>query len=258
MLKAAIEKIIYKEQNKGVTFLEMLEVKNYMRYIVTACVTFLRFNLFNEMIMFYGKDASISFMIILILNVFGSLIFGYTVKKAFKGREVKFYIIIAVFTIPVDIMVIVCRYLEMHTTMSFTITVFGGFISFVMQFIGSIVFPIELGKVELLAVNKKVFGMVICSAFFCSYAFFVMIFDPLSHLNSFKTVCHHYMLVTIVVALLSVMTIFIMYPIAKSQRKEIRFLKKQSSRKSNSKSLFNNLSSSSSGKGNRAKGPLLV
>jgi hypothetical protein len=53
-LNQQVQKIIYRHQKSGITILEMLSIPNYFKYLVVAIVTFLRFNIYNDMIMFYS------------------------------------------------------------------------------------------------------------------------------------------------------------------------------------------------------------
>lgn len=84
----------------------------------------------------------------------------------------------------------------------------------------------ELGKIELLSRNKKLFGMIICSIFFCQYSFFVLIYHPLTQQIQFEAICYHYGFLSSCILILSMISLVILFPIVKKQRKEIKILNK--------------------------------
>ena len=125
-------------------------------------------------------------MIVLIASI-GYISFGYFIKKKFKGREVMAFCLLIIVSLPFDLIVLGFRYTESNSTVADVFTFIGGFFTFMQWFVTSYIFSMEIGKVELLSRNKKIFGMVICSSFFLQYTFFVMIYEPITHFMHFKT-----------------------------------------------------------------------
>jgi Na+/melibiose symporter-like transporter len=128
-----IEDLLYKQQGSGASLMELMKVRHFKRYILTAIIAFLRFNLFNDMIMYYGQGARKSqtcFVTILVMSSFGQIIIGYVVMKVLKGRNSKFYVWLELVTIPFDVAIIVVRYMEFTNSISYIFTLFCGFLSF--------------------------------------------------------------------------------------------------------------------------------
>lgn len=128
--KLIIEDILYREQTNGVSFMEMFTIKNYLRCAFAAIVMFLKFNLYNDMLMFYSGDDSFAFLKIVSCFVCAQILIGAIIKRCLKGRKVKFFFGLTLFSIPFDLSVIYLRFAQMGGPFAQAITFLSSFIVF--------------------------------------------------------------------------------------------------------------------------------
>lgn len=128
--KLIIEDILYREQTNGVSFMEMFTIKNYLRCAFAAIVMFLKFNLYNDMLMFYSGNDSFAFLKIVSCFVCAQILIGAIIKRCLKGRKVKFFFGLTLFSIPFDLAVIYLRFAQMGGPFAQTITFLSSFIVF--------------------------------------------------------------------------------------------------------------------------------
>lgn len=106
LYKKVIEELLYRDQRKGVSLMEVMSIKNYTRYMFSSIVTFLRFNLYNDMLMYYSLTPRTTFCEIVLMASIGYISFGYFIKKKFKGREVMAFCLLIMVSLPFDLIVL--------------------------------------------------------------------------------------------------------------------------------------------------------
>jgi len=207
---------------------------------------FVRYFLYNELILKtsyhkikpkneaspqQGDDyTALTFGIVLIISEAGQIIVGVVCKYWFYGRKTFLFLVISGFSLLLDLIILVLILVEdkeFRGTLFCVLLLLDGLCTFMLYYLSLFVSAFDLGKIQLLRFNVKIFGsvlsMVIFTSFFLlSFVFYNIEIAILSQKQQIKTTYCYLQAAAIGALVLSLIPIFSIY---REEKKEISVMR---------------------------------
>ncbi len=153
---------LYTDAADGLSVRELLTIPRITRMIFASTMLFVRFNMYNMLVQFPETLTVFSSHNVLLLGTqeLGQIAVGIACMIWFYGRMACLFIWLCIGALAIDLLSITLMAATWGSTASQVFIVLQGFFTFMLFFLAILVFPLDIGKVELLTKNRMVIGQL--------------------------------------------------------------------------------------------------
>jgi len=175
-----VHSYLYRNSKEGITFLQVVKIPRVIRCAFCTSLIFVRYNLYNDFLRRYHTNGEAMFWTLftfLATSALGGTLVGILNKYILHGRKIKLYLCITVSAFLFDLVLIVLMtFLPLDSELECIFAMIAGLHTFMLYHITVFIFSADIGKIELLKRNRKVYGLVIAFIMSVSYLSHGLIF----------------------------------------------------------------------------------